>query len=125
MSNPKFFVLIPKNQVKVQKVSRVSGKRYYCFKLFRKYQEGKGGILPIQIKFKLIFNPNLCVCVGGGEGEGEGYFRDIHATSGIPNSPQSPDIGQNSGGGISDFPIFGQSLTKKIVVTPEPVTILT
>ena len=62
---------------------------------------------------------------GGGEGGGEGYFRDIHATSGIPNSPQSPHIGQNSGGGISDFPIFGQSLTKKIVVTPEPVTILT
>ena len=31
---------------------------------------------------------------------------------GIPNLPQSPDIGQNSGGGISDFQISGQSLIK-------------
>ena len=29
------------------------------------------------------------------------------------NSPQSPDIGQNSDGGISDFRISGQSLIKK------------
>ena len=29
----------------------------------------------------------------------------------IPNSSQSPDIGQNSDGGISIFLIFGQSLT--------------
>ena len=28
---------------------------------------------------------------------------DIRAKFGIPNSPQSPDIGQNSDGGISDF----------------------
>ena len=31
----------------------------------------------------------------------------------MPNSAQSPDIGQNSDGGISDFRIFGQSLIKE------------
>ena len=31
----------------------------------------------------------------------------------IRNSPQSPDIGQTSDGGVSDFRIFGQSLTKE------------
>ena len=40
-------------------------------------------------------------------------FRDIHATFGVPNSPQSVDISQNSDGGISNFWISGQSLTKK------------
>ena len=29
--------------------------------------------------------------------------------SGIPNLPQSPDIGENSDEGISDFRISGQS----------------
>ena len=39
----------------------------------------------------------------------EYYFnRDILAKFGIPHLPQSPDIGQNSGGGI--FDISGQSL---------------
>ena len=32
---------------------------------------------------------------------------------GNPNSPQSPDIEQNSDRGISDFRISGQSLIKK------------
>ena len=40
-------------------------------------------------------------------------MRDIRAKFGIPNSPQSPDIGQNSDGGISDFWISGQSLIKE------------
>ena len=31
----------------------------------------------------------------------------------IPSLPQSPDIGQNSDGGISDFQISGQSLIKR------------
>ena len=31
----------------------------------------------------------------------------------ISNFPQSPDIGQNSDRGISDFQIFGQSLIKE------------
>ena len=31
---------------------------------------------------------------------------------GIPKLPQSPDIGLNSDGGISDFRITGQSLIK-------------
>ena len=31
---------------------------------------------------------------------------------GIPNSSQSPDTGQNSGGCISNFPISGHSLKK-------------
>ena len=36
-------------------------------------------------------------------------IRDVRAKFGIPNSPQSPDIGQNSDGAISDFRISGQS----------------
>ena len=40
-------------------------------------------------------------------------IRDICAKFGIHNSPQSPDIGQNSDGGISDFQISGQSLIKE------------
>ena len=40
-------------------------------------------------------------------------IRDIHAKFGVHNSPQSPDIGQNSDGGISDFRISGQSLIKE------------
>ena len=39
--------------------------------------------------------------------------RDVHAKFGIIYSPQSPDIGQNSDGGISDFWISGQSLIKR------------
>ena len=35
------------------------------------------------------------------------------AKFGIPNLSQSPDIGQNSDGGISDFQISGQSLMKE------------
>ena len=35
------------------------------------------------------------------------------AKSETPNSPQSPDIGQNSDGSISDFQIFGQYLISK------------
>ena len=40
-------------------------------------------------------------------------IRDIYATCGIPNSPQSPDNGQNSDGGISNFRISSQSLIKE------------
>ena len=40
-------------------------------------------------------------------------FRDIRVKCGIPNSPQSPDIGQNTGRGISKFRISGQSLIKE------------
>ena len=36
-----------------------------------------------------------------------------HAKFGILNLPQSPDIGQNSDGGISNFWISGQSLIKE------------
>ena len=39
-------------------------------------------------------------------------IREICAKVGIPNSRQSPDIGQNSDEGISDFRISGQSLIK-------------
>ena len=41
------------------------------------------------------------------------FLRDIRAKCGIPNSPQSTDIGQSSDGSISDFRISGQSLTKE------------
>ena len=37
----------------------------------------------------------------------------MSAKFGISNSPHSPDIGQNSDGGISDFRISGQSLIKE------------
>ena len=38
------------------------------------------------------------------------YISDICAEFSIPNLPQSPDIGQNSDGGISNIQISGQSL---------------
>ena len=41
------------------------------------------------------------------------FIRDIRPKFGIPNSPQSADIGQNSDGGISNFRISGQSLIKE------------
>ena len=41
------------------------------------------------------------------------FIRDIRANFGIPNSSQSPDIGQNSDGGISDFRNSRQSLIKE------------
>ena len=37
---------------------------------------------------------------------------DIHAKFGMPNLPQSSDIGQNSDRDISNFQISGQSLSK-------------
>ena len=57
-------------------------------------------------------------------------MRDIRANFGIPNLPQSPDIGQHSDRGISDFRISGQSLIKEncdnfsedIDIKLEPVT---
>ena len=39
-------------------------------------------------------------------------MRDIRAKFGIFNSSESPDIGQNSDVGISDFWISGQFLIK-------------
>ena len=52
-------------------------------------------------------------------------MRHIHAKFSMHNSPQSPDIRQNSDGGISDFQISGQSLLKETVIISEPVMILT
>ena len=49
----------------------------------------------------------------------------MRAKPGIPNSPQSPYIGQNPDMGISNFWISGQFIIKKTVVIPEPVMILT
>ena len=43
----------------------------------------------------------------------QNFIREIRAKFGIPNLPQSPDIGQNLDGGISDFQISGQSLIKE------------
>ena len=40
-------------------------------------------------------------------------MRNIRAKFGVPDFPQSPDIGQNSDGGISNFQISGQSLLKE------------
>ena len=37
------------------------------------------------------------------------FIRDILAKFGIPNLAQSPDVGQNSDGGISNFQISGRS----------------
>ena len=41
------------------------------------------------------------------------FIKNIRAKLGISNLPQSPDIGQNSDSGISDFQISGQSLIKE------------
>ena len=41
------------------------------------------------------------------------FIRDIRATFGIPNWPQSLDIGQNSDRGISNVRVSGQSLLKE------------
>ena len=43
----------------------------------------------------------------------EHFIRNILAKFGISNLPQSPDIGQNSDAGISDFQISGQSFIKE------------
>ena len=40
-------------------------------------------------------------------------MKDIRDKSDIPNLPQSPGIGQNSDGGISDFQISDQPFIKK------------
>ena len=40
-------------------------------------------------------------------------MRNIRAKFGVPDFPQSPDIGQNSDGGISNFQISRQSLIKE------------
>ena len=40
------------------------------------------------------------------------FIRDIRAKFDIPNLPPSPDIGQNSDEGISNFQISSQSLIK-------------
>ena len=40
------------------------------------------------------------------------FIRDVRAKFGIPNLPHSPDVGQNSEGGISDFCSSSQSLIK-------------
>ena len=53
------------------------------------------------------------------------FVRYIFAKFGIPMSLQSADFGENSERVISNFRISGQSLTKEIVITPEPVTTLT
>ena len=52
-------------------------------------------------------------------------IRDVGAKFGVRYSPQSPDIGQNSDGGISNFRISVQSFIKETVITPEPLMILT
>ena len=41
------------------------------------------------------------------------FYREVCAKFVIPNSPQSPVIGQNSDGRIFDFHISGQSLINK------------
>ena len=41
------------------------------------------------------------------------WFLKCRTKFGIPNSPESPDIGKNSDGGISNFQISGQSLIKE------------
>ena len=41
------------------------------------------------------------------------FIRDICAKFAISNLPQSPDIGQNSDGGNSNFSISGQTFIKK------------
>ena len=40
------------------------------------------------------------------------FIRDVRAKFGNPNSRQSPDIGQNSDGGVSNSGMPGQSFVK-------------
>ena len=42
------------------------------------------------------------------------FITDVHVKFGFPNSPQSPDIGQNSDGSISDFLIKGNCHNSRI-----------
>ena len=53
------------------------------------------------------------------------FIKYILAKFSIPNSPQSPDIGQNSDGGISDFRISGQSFINENCHNSRTVMILT
>ena len=53
------------------------------------------------------------------------FIRDVRAKFGILYSPQSPDIGQNSERGIPISRFLVNPLEKEIVITPEPVMILT
>ena len=55
-----------------------------------------------------MFKKRAWGCGGGSWEGGGGGGNKIRAKYGIPNWPQSPDIGQNSDGRISDFPISGQ-----------------
>ena len=41
------------------------------------------------------------------------FIRDIRTKFGVPNSPQSPGIGQNTDGCITDLRISGQSYYKR------------
>ena len=41
------------------------------------------------------------------------FIKDVRGKCGIPNLPQSPDIGQNSDGCISDFQISDQPFIEK------------
>ena len=54
----------------------------------------------------------VCVCVGGVI-VGFPFITQKRSTFGVPNSSQSPDIGQSPDGGISDFRVSGQSLIKE------------
>ena len=59
-----------------------------------------------------------------GKAQGK-IIRHVGAKFGARYWPQSPDIGQNSDGGISNFRISIQSLIKETVITPEPLMVLT
>ena len=46
---------------------------------------------------------------------------DVRAEFGIPYLPHSPDIGQNSDRGISDFQISGQFLIKRFITRKQVI----
>ena len=54
----------------------------------------------------------------------QNFIKSFRAKFGVPNSPLSSDIGQNSDEGVSNFLISGQRIEKKIVITPEPVGVV-
>ena len=88
-------------------------KLYYCFN--PNLGGGRGGVnfsfTPCWFSLnnlETVKAVSLAFC-----GIQEHFISDIRAKFGISNSPQSPDITQNSDGGISDFLNFSKSLIKE------------
>ena len=74
---------------------------------------GGGGILPPPCWFSLNNSETVKAITLAFCSIQKYFIRNNHAKFDILNSSQSPDIGQNSEGGIPEFQISGQSLIKE------------